>query len=269
MVSCREFDSMLKYMYSKKDGEKMSYNSFSSVYDELTRNVDYKIRAEYIASILRENGVSNGLLLDLACGTGSLSVEFSKMGYEVIGTDASQDMLMEAQNKAYEEEQSIMFLCQKMEETDLYGTVRAIVCSLDSINHLPDLASLNKTFSVLKNFIDDKGIMVFDVNTLYKHREILGNHTFIYDEKNVFCAWQNRLLKDNKTVNINLDFFVKNGAIYQRFTENFNEIAFTDEEIENAFSANGFRLVCKYGDMKKNIPEENEERVYYVIRREY
>ncbi len=247
----------------------MSYNSFSGVYDELTINVDYKLRAEFIADILKDNKIEKGLLLDLACGTGSLSVELSKMGFEVIGTDASADMLMEAQNKAYEQEQNIMFLCQKMEETDLYGTVKAIVCSLDSINHLPDVAALNQTFSRLKNFIDDGGIMIFDVNTLYKHREILGNNTFIYDEKNVFCAWQNRLLKDNKTVNINLDFFVKDGAKYQRFTENFNEIAFTDDEIETAFTLSGFKLVCKYADLKKDSPSQTEERVYYVIRREY
>ncbi len=247
----------------------MSYNSFSSVYDELTLNVDYKTRAQFIADILKDNGIENGLLLDLACGTGSLCVEFSKMGYEVIGTDASFDMLMEAQNKAYKEEQNIMFLCQKMEETDLYGTVRAIVCSLDSVNHLPNIETLNKTFSVLKNFIDDKGIMIFDVNTLYKHKEILGNNTFIYDEKNVFCAWQNRLLKDGRTVNINLDFFVKNGDKYSRYNENFNEIAFTEDEIENAFLSNGFKLLAKYGDLKKEPPEKTEERIYYVIEREY
>lgn len=247
----------------------MSYSSFASVYDELTFNVDYKKRAEYIASILADFDIKDGLLLDLACGTGSLSVEFSKMGYEVIATDASADMLMEAQNKAYEQEQSIMFLCQKMQETDLYGTVRAIVCALDSINHLESVEDLNKTFSVLKNFIDDKGIMVFDVNTLYKHREILGNNTFIYDEKNVYCVWQNRLLKDNKTVNINLDFFVKTGDSYKRFNENFCEIAFSDEEIVNAVESAGFKVVKRYKDLSCGAPCEDTQRVYYVVRREY
>ena len=104
-------------------GQVMSYNSFASVYDELTFNVDYKKRAEYVQGILKGYGISDGLLLDLACGTGSMAIEFAKMGYEVIATDASADMLMEAQNKAYDNEQSIMFLCQRMEETDLYGTV--------------------------------------------------------------------------------------------------------------------------------------------------
>ena len=247
----------------------MSYNSFASVYDELTLNVDYKNRAEYVQSILNRYGITDELLLDLACGTGSMAVELSKMGYEVIATDASPDMLMEAQNKAYDNEQSIMFLCQRMEETDLYGTVRAVVCALDSINHLPDYDTMAKTFDVLKNFVDDGGIMVFDVNTLYKHRNVLGNNTFVYDEKNVFCVWQNHLLQDERTVNINLDFFCKNGELYERFNENFNETAFTDEEIISAVESAGFRVLERLADMTENKPDDTTERIYYVIRREY
>ena len=247
----------------------MSYTSFASVYDDLTLNVDYKNRAEYVQSILNRYGITDGLLLDLACGTGSMAVELSKMGYEVIATDASPDMLMEAQNKAYDNEQSIMFLCQRMEETDLYGTVRAVVCALDSINHLPDYDTMAKTFDVLKNFVDDGGIMVFDVNTLYKHRNVLGNNTFVYDEKNVFCVWQNHLLQDERTVNINLDFFCKNGELYERFNENFNETAFTDEEITSAVESAGFRVLERLADMTENKPDDTTERVYYVVRREY
>ncbi|MBQ6935699.1 MAG: methyltransferase domain-containing protein, partial [Clostridia bacterium] len=146
----------------------MSYNSFAYYYDELTKNVDYKGRAEYISEILKEYNIDDGLLLDLACGTGSLSIEFSKLGFEVIGTDASFDMLSEAQNKASDSGENIMFLCQKMEETDLYGSVRAIVCALDSINHLTNYELVKKTFKNLKNFLDTDGIIVFDANTLNK-----------------------------------------------------------------------------------------------------
>lgn len=247
----------------------MSYSSFANVYDELTFNVDYKKRADYIMSILKANGIENGLLLDLACGTGSLSVEFAKSGFDVIATDCSADMLMQAQNKAFDEGVNIMFLCQKMQETDLYGTVRAIVCSLDSINHLENIDEVRKTFSVLKNFIDDGGVMIFDVNTLYKHRCILENNTFVYDERNVYCVWQNRLLEDNRTISINLDFFVKTEDVYRRFNENFKEIAFSDEELTQAVESEGFKVIKRYSDLSCSAPVEDTERVYYIVRREY
>lgn len=245
----------------------MSYSSFASVYDDLTLNVDYKRRADYISDILNDYGIDSGLLLDLACGTGSLAVEFAKKGFDVIAADSSADMLAQAQDKAFSEGVNIMFLCQKMQETDLYGTVRAIVCSLDSVNHLENIGEFQKTLTVLKNFIDDDGIMIFDVNTLYKHREILGNNTFVYDEKNVYCVWQNRLLPDGVTVNINLDFFVKKGEDYERFNENFKETAFPDEEITSAVFDAGFKVINRYADLSRNEPEEKTERVYYVIGR--
>lgn len=248
----------------------MSYSSFAPFYDALTENVDYKKRAEYIGEILAKFNIKDGLLLDLACGTGSLSVEFSKMGFEVIATDASPDMLAEARNKAMEAGENILFLCQKMQETDLYGTVRAIVCSLDSINHLENADELCKTFRVLKNFIDDGGIMVFDVNTVYKHREVLGNNTFVYDEKDVYCVWQNSLCSDGVTVGINLDFFVKEeNGLYNRYTENFKEIAFTDEEITYAAESAGFKIVEKYAELGFDKPQEDTQRIYYVAGREY
>ena len=248
----------------------MSYNSFSSVYDELTKNVDYKARAEYFKAILQKYNISDGLLLDLACGTGSLSVELSKMGFEVIGTDASYDMLSEAQNKAAENGENIMFLCQKMEETDLYGSVRAIVCALDSINHVTDYELVKKTFKNLKNFLDTDGIIIFDANTVYKHQKILGNNVFIYDEKNVFCAWRNTLLPDETTVNINLDFFVKNGENYMRCGESFKEKAYTDEELTRALEEAGFMVLSRFSESTFENPCEDTQRITYIAgRRDY
>ena len=245
----------------------MSYASFASVYDELTKNVDYKNRALYIQKILSEYNIKDGLLLDLACGTGSLSVELSKLGFEVIGTDASPDMLSEAQNKALEEEQSIMFLCQRMEETDLYGSVRAVVCSLDSINHLTDYELVKETFLRLKNFIDDDGIIIFDANTLYKHQMVLANNIFVYDEKNVFCAWRNTLSEDKITVTINLDFFVKQGNNYFRCGENFKEKAYSDEELTFAVENAGFKVLSRYAESSFEEPDQKTERVTYVAGR--
>lgn len=245
----------------------MSYNSFASVYDELTKNVDYKGRAEYISEILKKYNIKNGLLLDLACGTGSLSIELSKLGYEVIGTDASFDMLSEAQNKASDSGENIMFLCQRMEETDLYGSVRAIVCALDSINHVTDFELIKKTFKNLKNFLDSDGIIIFDANTVYKHQNVLGNNIFIYDEKNVYCAWRNTLLQDERTVNINLDFFVKNGENYFRCGESFKEKAYTDDELTFAAEEAGFKVLSRFAESTFDLPVETTQRVTYIVGR--
>lgn len=245
----------------------MSYSSFASVYDELMKKADYKERAEYICNLLASYGIKDGLLLDLACGTGSLSLELSKKGFEVIGTDASPDMLMEAREKAMKEGEDILFLCQRMEETDLYGTVRAITCTLDSLNHLKDIDEVHTVFGKLKNFIDVGGIMIFDVNTLYKHRCVLGNNTFVYDEKNVYCVWQNKLYPDEKTVGIDLDFFVKQGNAYERYSENFKEVAFTEEELKNAFEGEGFALLHIYKENTTQPVDETTERAIYVIKR--
>ena len=246
----------------------MSYSSFAYVYDELMKNADYESRASYIAEILRRYGIEGGLLLDLACGTGSLSVELSKKGFEVIGTDASPEMLTIAQNKAFDEKRQVLFLCQKMQETDLYGTVGAIVCTLDSINHLENTGEVEKMFSRLKNFIDVGGIMIFDVNTPYKHKCVLGNNTFVYDEKNVYCVWQNHLYSDEKTVGIELDFFVKNtNGEHTRYSENFCETAFSHEELKNAFGKNGFSLENVFAENTFDDVSENTERAIYVIRR--
>ena len=245
----------------------MSYNSFASVYDELTKNVDYKARAEYISGILKKYNITDGLLLDLACGTGSLSIELSKLGFEVIGTDASYDMLSEAQNKAAESGENIMFLCQRMEETDLYGSVRAIVCALDSINHVTDYDLVKKTFKNLINFLDTDGIIIFDANTVYKHQKVLSNNIFIYDEKNVFCVWRNTLLEDEKTVNINLDFFVKNGEDYLRLGESFKEKAYTDEELTIAVEDAGFKVLSRFSESTFDVPTDETERVTYIVGR--
>ena len=112
--------------------------------------------------------------------------------------------------------------------------------------------------------------MVFDVNTVYKHREVLGNNTFVYDEKDVYCVWQNSLCSDGVTVGINLDFFVKEeNGLYNRYTENFKEIAFTDEEITYAAESAGFKIVEKYAELGFDKPQEDTQRIYYVAGREY
>lgn len=246
----------------------MSYNYFADFYDLLTENVEYSRRADYICSLLSENGINGGLLLDLACGTGSMSVLLAEKGYSVIGTDLSEDMLSIAQNKKYDCKGDVMFLCQDMRSLDLYGTIDCACCNLDCINHLTDQNDVQTVFDKVSLFMNDGGIFIFDVNTLYKHREILCNNAYVYDYDDFFCAWQNSLNADNETVNINLDFFVKNkSGSYSRFSESFDEKAYQLDLIEKMLLNADFSIVGKYDELSKNPPEADSQRVVFVARR--
>ena len=128
----------------------------------------------------------------LACGTGSLTLELYKLGMDVYGVDGSIAMLSEAKDKAYDMEADVMFLCQKMQTLDLFGTVNTVFCSLDSINHLSGEAQVQAAFDRVAFFMDNDSWFIFDVNTLYKHEKVLGNNTYIYDLADIYCAWQNR-----------------------------------------------------------------------------
>ena len=244
------------------------YSLFSSVYDALTENVNYAARAQYIADLLAENGITGGILLDLACGTGTLSVEMSKRGYEVIGVDASGEMLSIAMNNAAESEQSIMFLCQTMQELDLYGTINAAICTLDSINHLTDEEDVQAAFDKVSLFTEPGGIFVFDINTIYKHRNILADNTFVYDLDDVYCVWQNTLDKSSDTVQIDLDIFEEiEEGIYERMQESFCERAYPLSDIKSMLTKAGFETVAVYDELSHDAPQENSERLFVIARK--
>lgn len=130
----------------------MSYDVFARYYDALTQNVNYEEMADYLCALLDKEGHKAGLTLDLACGTGSLTLALARRGLDIYGVDASMEMLSAAQEKAAEEELSILFLCQKMQTLDLYGTVNTVFCTLDSLNHLTGEEDVRKTFPVSRFF---------------------------------------------------------------------------------------------------------------------
>ena len=244
------------------------YGSFSDFYDILTENVNYPQRAQYIADLLTANGVKGGILLDLACGTGKLSTEMAKRGFEVIGVDASGDMLSIAMNNAYESGVNILFLCQTMQQLDLYGTINACVCTLDSINHLTEKADVQAAFDKVSLFTEPGGIFVFDINTPYKHREVLADNTFVYDMDGVYCVWQNTLDKDTDTVQIDLDIFEEiEDGVYERMQESFSERAYEIKEIEAMLEKAGFETVNIYDELTVQPPKADSQRVFVIARK--
>lgn len=242
-----------------------AYSVFSRYYDILTRNVEYAVRAQYFHTLIQQNMQGAALLLDLACGTGSLSTEFAALGYDVIGADGSQDML----SVALQKNSGILYLCQNMDKLDLYGTVDATVCALDSLNHLRDEAALAKTFARVALFTNPGGLFLFDVNTPYKHREVLGNNAFVYDCDDVYCVWQNAYTAQHDRVDITLDFFQqtkKNQYVRQR--EQFSERIFSDELIRRLFVQSGFSLLHTYGDDSFDEPQKDTQRLVYIAKKE-
>lgn len=242
------------------------YSIFSRYYDDLTRNVSYGDRCAQYCTLLSRHGAHPHLVLDLACGTGSFTLELARRGMEPIGVDASPTMLAEAQQKAAESGESILFLCQPMQRLDLYGTVEAAFCTLDSINHLTRPEWVQETFRRVALFLEPDGLFLFDVNTPYKHQTVLGNQTYVMETDEVYCVWQNELQPDQLTVQFQLDFFEKKNGLYARRTERFRERAYTDAELRAWLDAAGLDCVDCVASHTLEAPGTQTERVIYVAR---
>ena len=246
------------------------YHSFSYFYDKLTSNISYKERAEYFDMLIKKHNGNKNILLDLACGTGSLSEEFSRMGYDVIGVDASEEMLNEALDKKFDSGLNIQYLCQDMTKLDMFGTIDVTICALDSINHLKNADEIQATFNKVSLFCEPNGLFIFDVNMPYKHQCVLSDNTFIYDLDDVFCVWQNSFdaESDNYRVDISLDIFGKNeNGLYERYYDELSEIAFEKKVIEKMLVSAGFLVEAVYDFDTVNPPVDNSEKLIFVARK--
>lgn len=241
------------------------YSSFAYFYDTFTENVEYKKRTDYICRLFKKYGKMPTLLLDAACGTGSFSAEFANRGISVIGADISPDMLSVAAEKC--EGQDVLLINSALSELDLYGTVDGAVCLLDSLNHITDYKEFCRSVERISLFLEKDALFIFDVNTEYKHSEILGNNTFTLEDENVFCVWRNNYIKRSKTTEITLDFFEKNGEVYNRYSEVFSERVYSDKEIITALRKAGLEVVALLGENTLSEPKENCQRKFFVARK--
>lgn len=244
-----------------------SYSAFARYYDILTSNIDYKAHAQYYDSIISKFQSERKILLDLACGTGTLSELMAEKGYDVIGVDSSQEMLSVALDKKFDSGLPIQYLCQDMCRLDMFGTIDVTICALDSLNHLPDIKSLERAIKRVSLFCDPDGIFIFDVNTIYKHREILAQNTYIYDTENVFCIWQNSYHDKDNRVDIDLTFFEKNDESYLRFDESFCEKAYEINDIRAICERAGLEVVNIYDYLTTNPYTQTSEKVTFVTRK--
>lgn len=238
-----------------------SYNIFAEFYDDLTQNVKYEKIAKYVSSFFKKYYPSGKTVLDLACGTGTLSKLLNEEGYNIIGIDLSDDMLCIASSKSVD---NVSFIKGDISSFALPQKVDYCVCSLDSINHLKSIEQVGECFNCVYNSLVDGGIFVFDVNTVYKHKNVLNDNTFVFDEENFFLSWDNEYLGEN-TVRILLDFFVFNGVNYERFSEEFCEKAYEISELENKL--NKFKILGVYDELTLTEPKNDSERIYFVCKK--
>ncbi len=243
---------------------------FARQYDRFMGDVDYEARADYLLSVFRRQGVPPELVLDLGCGTGSLAVCLARRGVSVIGVDGSAEMLMEAREKALSEGRDILFLEQDMRELDLYGTVSGAVCSLDSLNHLPQEEDLQAVFRRLRLFVQPGGLFVFDVNSEYKHRRVLGDQSFVFEdeEEDVVCVWRNRWDEETLSTEIMLDFFTAaEDGRYERACEDFTERYYSVEVLEKCLQEADFELLGVVDDLSFDPPGEECQRWTLIAKR--
>jgi len=246
------------------------YAALARCYDIFTKNMDYKKRTDYLCALLCAARTQPGdTILDLACGTGTYACALLQQGYDVVGVDASPDMLQIAQEKVRSLDlPPPLLLCQRLEKLDLYGTAQAAICLTDSLNHLTQPAQVRRFFRRLALFLEPGAPFIFDVNTPYKHERILADNTFIYEGEGVFCVWQNRWDAQTRTTQIDLDIFTENeSGLHTRTQEHFAERAYTPEELSRWLAKAGFAVEHIYEELTDQPPSETAQRIFFVCRR--
>lgn len=244
-----------------------AYTNFAAVYDMFMDNIPYEEWCEYLTSLLRENGVLDGLLLDLGCGTGSLTELLAKKGYDMIGVDISGDMLQLAMEKRERSGADILYLLQDMREFELFGTVRAVVSICDSMNYILSLEDLTQVFRLVNNYLDPSGVLIFDLNTEYKYREILGTSTIAEDREESSFIWENDYQEEDRINEYDLTLFIQEeGELYRKYQETHYQRAYSLEEVKAAIREAGMEFVTAYDAFTREPAREDSERIYVIAR---
>ena len=235
-----------------------AYGSFSEVYDTFMDNVPYREWAGYIEEKLRQQGIEEGLVLDLGCGTGSMTEELADAGYDMIGVDSSPEMLEQAFEKKETSGHDILYLLQDMREFELYGTVRAVVSACDCVNYITDPEELLEVFRLVNNYLDPGGIFLFDFNTEYKYREVLGEQTIAEDREDCSFIWDNYY---------ELTLFIREeGDLYRKYKEQHFQRAYTLEEMKELLKRSGLTFLSAREGYTDREAGPGSERITIMAR---
>ncbi len=246
------------------------YEAIARAYDKLNAEIDYKAWADFFEKCFeRYLEKKPEIVLDLACGTGRMTRELGTRGYDMIGVDASEDMLGEAMY-SYDRE-GILYLLQDMRSFELYGTVGAVVCCLDSINYLIEDSDLQRTFRTVHNYLDPDGLFLFDVNTPHKFESVYGDNAYILEGESedgaLFCGWQNEYDRESGICDFYLSLFEEDeDGSYIRSDEHQRERCYSLEHIKHELLSCGFEYLGVFADYEFSAPDESTDRWYIAAR---
>ena len=222
----------------------MAYNEFAYFYDELNGEADYDTLYTYIKGQLDAHGVADGILADLGCGTGDLTLMLTQAGYDMIGVDQSEEMLAVLREKADELGVSdrLLLLRQDILDLDLFGTIRGAVSTFDTYNHIGPAPRFERAIARAAFFMEEGGVFLFDLNTPYKHRQVLADNEFVLEGPDAVCRWKNTCAPQGDRVDISIEIrYLDTGEV---FREQFSEYTYEAAYVERVLEANGFRLTA-------------------------
>lgn len=244
-----------------------AYTDFANVYDTFMDETPYEEWCEFLVQKLEEYKVPKGLVLDLGCGTGTLTEMLSKKGYDMIGVDNSSQMLSIAMEKREQSGENILYLMQDMREFELYGTVAAVISVCDSLNYLLEEEDLVETFKLVNNYLDPKGIFIFDFNTVYKYEEVIGDTTIAENREECSFIWENFYHQEEEINEYELTIFVQEEEeLYRKFTENHFQRGYRLEQMQEALAQAGMEFVTAIDADTHEEVTDISERIYCIAR---
>ena len=243
-----------------------AYKELAVSYDRLTNDVDYAAVVDFYQKILDREGVKPRTCVDLACGTGSVSVLLAEKGLDVIGVDMSEDMLTVAFDKASNMENPPRFVCQKLQELRLPKGVDLAVCALDSLDYVTDPADCQEAVRRVYKALNPGGIFIFDVNTPEKLRAMDGQ-VWLDEDDDVFCVWRGEFDEETNICSYGMDLFQRQGDVWHRSFEEHREYAYSREQLTVYLKNAGFTHIEVYADRIFEAPREGEQRIYFKARK--
>lgn len=241
-----------------------SYTSFAKVYDLFMDNVPYEEWCEYLTTLLKENGIEDGLILDLGCGTGKLTRLMEQKGYDMIGVDNSFEMLDIAKEQ---DSENILYLMQDMREFELYGTVRAVYSACDSVNYILEEEELLEVFKLVNNYLDPGGLFIFDINSSFKYHELLAENTFAETREEGSFIWENYFDEEEGINEYDLTLYIEEeDGRFARFQEMHYQKCYELNTIKKLIEAAGLEFVVAYDAYTKNPVADGSEKITIVAR---